>query len=274
MSEAAKRYEEKRIQVGNAMKWCIAGAFCLLVPPVGILLILIGFSKLKDAERDMKSLYKDAFVREPLARNFEQVVYEPTKGFSLPTVLSFQLCKQGDIFDSEDYIRAVHRGVMFEEAQVWLRGNEVKVGNSSQPTTFFKGRIMVFNFPSKIVSSVTVYDRNFEHRFLGKKEAKDLKVEMESVGFNNSFDVYSLAPHDAFYLLTPHVMERLQAMAGKVESIAMRVVGNCVILALHEPDNDAFDAKVNIGKVVYEQEIAKVQGDIDDIKMFIDVLLG
>ena len=80
-------------------------------------------------------------------------------------------------------------------------------------------------------------------------------------------------PHDVFYLLTPPLMERLQYLASKYQSIAMLIFGNRVILAFSEPDNNAFDAKVDIGKVVYEDEMAKVQGDIDDIRAFIDLIV-
>ena len=54
----------------------------------------------------------------------------------------------------------------------------------------------------------------------------------------------------------------------------MTVYGNRVVLAFNEPGKNVFDANVEIGKLDIEQEMAKVQSEIDDIKMFIATILG
>ena len=259
-NEAVLRLQERRDDVAKAMRFVIIGAFCLILPPLGLALIFIGYFKLKNAQKDMKALYKDAFVREPLANNFENVIYQPGRGFSLDSVKSFQLCTTGNRFYTEDYIRADYQGVNFEVAQVFL-GYVDNSGDSSYSKTYFDGRMMVFNFPNKLVSSVIIFDRKF-------------KVELEAVQFNKDFDVYAPDPHDAFYLLTPPVMERLQALATKYEGIAMNVIGSRVVLAFHEPGKNAFDSNISIGKVDIDLEMKKVQAEIDDIKAFISVLLN
>ena len=66
-NEAVLRLQERRDDVAKAMRFVIIGAFFLIFPPVGLALIFIGYFKLKNAQKDMKALYKDAFVREPLA---------------------------------------------------------------------------------------------------------------------------------------------------------------------------------------------------------------
>jgi hypothetical protein len=134
--------------------------------------------------------------------------------------------------------------------------------------------MMVFNFPNKLVSSVIIFDRKFKNRAIKKREVKKDEVELEAVQFNKDFDVYAPDPHDAFYLLTPPVMERLQALAAKYEGIAMNVIGSRVVLAFHEPGKNAFDSNISIGKVDIDLEMKKVQAEIDDIKAFISVLLN
>lgn len=179
----------------------------------------------------------------------------------------------GNTFYSEDYIRANYQGVDFEMAQVSVR----EVDNSDNKTTsvtYFDGRMLVFDFPDKIVSSVLIYSNKFKNRALRKKDLKKEKVELEGTQFNKDFDVYSPVPHDVFYLLTPQLMERLQFLAGKYESIAMDVVGNRVILAFNEPGKNAFDQDMDIGKLDYDKEVNKVQAEIDDIKIFISMILN
>ena len=272
-NEAVLRLQERRNDVAKAMRFVIIGAFFLVIPPIGLSLIFIGYFKLKNAQRDMKALYKDAFVREPLINNFENVIYEPGNGFTLDRVKSFQLCETGNSFYSEDYICANYLGVNFEVAQVYT-GYVDNSGDSSYSKTYFDGRMMVFNFPDKLVSSVSVFSRKFKNRAIKHKEAKENAVELEATQFNKDFDVYSPVPHDAFYLLTPPVMERLQVQAAKYQGIAMNVIGNRVMLAFNEPGKNAFDSNISIGKVDIDLEMKKVQTEIDDIKTFISVILN
>ena len=62
---------------------------------------------------------------------------------------------------------------------------------------------------------MTIFSDTFKHRAFSDKDAKDNKVEFESAEFNRLFDVYSLSPHDAFYLITPQFMERLFSLQSK-----------------------------------------------------------
>jgi hypothetical protein len=271
--EAIARLQEQRNAAGKSMLFVLLGAFFLIIPPIGLLLIFIGYQKVQRARREMPALYKDAFVREPLMNNFENVTYEPNRGFSEENVKNFGLCLTANRFWSEDYINATYQGVNFEVAEV----NVVDVdtsSDSSRSETYFEGRMMVFHFPNKLVSSVSVFSKKFKHRALSRREAKETEVELESMQFNNIFDVYSLTQQDAFYLITPHFMERLQLLADKYQSIAMRVVGNQVILAFNEPGKKIFDQNVEVGKLDIDQEMAKVQGEIDDIKIFISMILN
>ena len=96
---------------------------------------------------------------------------------------------------------------------------------------------------------------------------------MESVEFNKKFDVFSDNPHDAFYIITPNFMERLNALTTKYKSVAMSVTGRSIVVAFNEPENNAFDPKNMAGKVDYVEEQAKIQSDIDDIKIIISTIL-
>ena len=272
-TEAIDRLQKKRDALTKNMLWLALGAFLLIIPPVGIIVILFLVNRSMRIRSEMRGLYKDAFVREPLANNFENVHYEPNGGFLKENIESFQLCEMGNSFWSEDYIQASYQGVTFEVAEVHV----TEVDHSSdrdRSETYFEGRMLVFHFPNKLVSSVSLFSKKFKHRAIQKKEAKETRVELEMVQFNQEFDVYSETQQDAFYLITPHFMERLQFLAGKYESIAMRVVGNRVFLGFNEPGKNVFDANIDVGKLDIDQEMAKVQGEIDDIKTLITMILN
>lgn len=272
-NEAMMKLQEKRNKAGRTILFLVFGAFLLIIPPVGIAVLLYGAWRVQKLQKEMKDLYKDAFVREPLMNNFENVHYEPNGGFLRENIEAFQLCEMGNSFWSEDYIRATFQGVNFEVAEVNMREVD-RSSDSNRVETYFEGRMMVFHFPDKLVSSVSVFSRKFKHRPLSRREAKETKVELEMVQFNKDFDVYSENQQDAFYLITPHFMERLQFLAGRYESIAMHVVGNRVFLGFNEPGKKIFDANIDVGKVDINQEMAKVQAEIDDIKTFITMILN
>ena len=272
-NEAMMKLQEKRNKAGRTILFLVFGAFLLIIPPVGIAVLLYGAWRVQKLQKEMKDLYKDAFVREPLMNNFENVHYEPNGGFLRENIEAFQLCEMGNSFWSEDYIRATFQGVNFEVAEVNMREVD-RSSDSNRVETYFEGRMMVFHFPDKLVSSVSVFSRKFKHRPLSRREAKETKVELEMVQFNKDFDVYSENQQDAFYLITPHFMERLQFLTGRYESIAMHVVGNRVFLGFNEPGKKIFDANIDVGKVDINQEMAKVQAEIDDIKTFITMILN
>lgn len=273
-NEAITKLQQKRNAVGRSTLLLVLGAFLLIIPPIGVGVILFICWRVQKLRAEMKDLYKDAFVREPLANNFDNVVYEPKEGFTKENIEAFRLCEMGNRWWSEDYIRATYKGVDFEIAEVNVR--EVYEHSDERTTSenYFQGRMMVFNFPNKLVNTVAVYSRKFKHRALNQKVAKDYKVELESMQFNKEFDVYSADQQDAFYLITPHFMERLLLLSGKYESIAMNVVGNRVFLGFNEPDGNVFDANIEVGKLDIDKEMAKVQGEIDDIKVLIAVVLN
>ena len=272
-NEAITKLQEKRNKLTKTMLMLAFSVITLVIPPLGIAVLLFFAWRVKKLQAEMKDLYKDAFVREPLQNNFENVHYEPNGGFMKENIEAFGLCAMGNSFWSEDYIRASYQGVGFEVAEVHVRDID-KSSDGNRSETFFEGRMLVFNFPNKIVSSVSLFSRKFKHRPLSKREAKEMKVELESMQFNNDFDVYSETQQDAFYLITPHFMERLQFLCGKYESIAMHVVGNRVFIGFNQPGVKVFDANIDVGKLDIDQEMAKVQGEIDDIKNLITAILN
>ncbi len=274
-NEAITKLQEKRNKTGKGILFIAIGAFFLIIPPIGLVIILYGTHRIQKLRQEMKELYKEAFVREPLMNNFENVTYEPQWGFPADTVESFQLCQMGNQFYSEDYIRASYAGVDFEIAEVRVYDVYSTDDRDERSTTYFEGRMMVFHLPDKAVYPMSIFSRKYKHRAISRREAKQTKVEFESSRFNKAYDVYAQNEHDAFYLITPQFMERLEILADKyADGIALHMIGNSVALAISEPGKNAFDAEIEVGKLDFDKEMAKVQGEIDDIKMLITMILN
>ena len=216
--------------------------------------------------------YKELFVKGALEKNFQNVFYNPDKGFSKDDVRKFNLVMMGSDFSSEDYIKASYNGINFEMSDVNV-SDTTSDGENSSTTIFFKGRMIIFNIPDKKVSYMRLFSNSFHYSAVGRKD-KPNKIELESVEFNKEFSVYSENAHDVFYLLTPQYMERIQSLSTRYKSIAVNIWNNRVIFAFNEPKNDAFDASSVLKKLDYQNELAKIQADIDDIKVIINAMVN
>ena len=243
----------------------------LIVIVLFIALMFLGIKLDGDVGNKYKEIYKRLFVEEPLRKNFDRVYYNWKEGLTEPVVESFGLCNMGNRFRSEDHIIADYNGIHFEISDVYV-AHHSSSGKSSHTTIYFKGRMMVFNFPDKMVDSVKIFSRNFKHRRNSWIGQKPNKVEMESAQFNKDFDVLCSNEHDAFYLITPQLIEKLEQLQSKYKSIAIHICGNNAFVGFNEPHNNAFDPKSNFKETSYPEEMEKVQADMDDIKDIITIL--
>ncbi len=246
----------------------------LFSAPIGIfgcVVFLVGLYFFWGTNKKFKIQYKKIFVEKQLRDNFKNVIYDWSTGFSENQVASFGLCDIGNRFRSEDYLRAEYEGINFEQSDVTVQDVRSN-GRSTYTVTYFKGRMITFDFPEKFVSSVQIFSEQFKHRGRPFGNMRPQKVEMESVQFNKKFDVLALVPHDAFYLLTPHFMEKIEGLSRKYGSIALHIAGNRVFMGFNEPTHNAFDVDNMIKEISYPEQMEAVKKDIDDIKNIIEIL--
>ena len=75
---------------------------------------------------------------------------------------------------------------------------------------------MIFEFNQEFNANVQIAQKGFgnnrEKNFFVKKEEKFKKVSMESESFNKRFNVFAQNEHDAFYIITPSLMEKIERL--------------------------------------------------------------
>lgn len=114
-----------------------------------------------------------------------------------------------------DYIKAVYNGLNIELSDIELI-NEVEYEDEDGHTqkrseTCFKGQWLICDFGKELAGDVKVSAIDKKLRKQHKKDA----IEMESEAFNNRFLVLANDPLEAYYILTPHMMEYILAMADR-----------------------------------------------------------
>lgn len=222
------------------------------------------FKKSQNVKKEFQRLYKQTFVAQALSENFQNVTYMWESGFTQDAVKMFNLVQLGNRFKTEDYLSAYYNGIHFEQADVTVQYHTS--GKNSHTTTYFKGRMFAFDFPYKNVASV----RCISNSFMYKASSKNQKLKLESERFNKNFKTDAFYEHDAFYFLTPQMMERIESINARYGNVAVHLMGNKLFVGINMA-SDAFDHDYR-QKVEYYEEIKKINKDMQVIVDIINTL--
>lgn len=212
-------------------------------------------------KKEYRDLYKNTFVIPTLNSMLDDVEYDWHMGFTDIEVMGFGIIKIGNRFKSEDYISASYKGVKFRQADVVIK-NETGRGQDKNVQTYFSGRMFEFDFSSKVVANVKVFSKSY----LSYLNLAGEEVEMEDVDFNKCFHVFSLNALEAFYILTPQMMEKLTAINRHYPNIAFRFAPGKLYVGI--VTDDSFDVGVT-KKLSYPEEHARIK---KDVQVIIDII--
>lgn len=201
-------------------------------------------------------------IAEPILNNlFDDYTYRPSQGFSGAQLTSFKLYKESlQYATTEDMIEGTYKGVHYCQSDVKRehRSNESK-------EFAHNGRVCVYDFNKKLDGEILIANKdNTNIVSFGMQ-----KVSMESMAFNNAFQVYASDPHIAYYILTPQFMEYMLALNIRGE-FAMRIFENNIFV-LRNHINGIFEADMK-RPLDIDFEIGKSYVELKEILDFIDVM--
>ena len=218
--------------------------------------------------------FKNIFVKKALEDNFENITYNPDKGFDEEFIDEIGMLDTADSYHSNDLITGEYKGIKFECSDIHIQEEHKSTDSDGNTTTtwvtIFEGKLMIFEFNKKFKADLQVSSASFGAEALpwGKKFSR---VEMEDVEFNKNFSVYAESEHEAFYILTPHFMEKLKEIEEKINpAIMFCFVDNKLHIAL---DNNKDSFECNVFKPIDEKEIEEeIIKDIKEITNFVEAL--
>ena len=223
---------------------------------IGIVVTI--FVTYKDKQK-YKKMYKRDIVKVLLEDKVEELEYYPDKGIPYNEIADLNVINMGDKYSSEDFISGKYKGVPFRQADVRIIEESTDSEGKRTEYVTFMGRWMIFDFNKIFKANVQVVQKGFKtakhKRLFVEKESRYKKVSMESEVFNKLFTVYAQNEHDAYYLLTPSIMERL----SKIINNNMGKMMFCFI------DNKLHVA-INNGKNSFEPGSVFKSLNIDDVK--------
>lgn len=182
--------------------------------------------------------FKNTYVLSTIQSTnlFEELEYRPMDGISYDEIRDGGVvaCGKQKYFHSEDRLTGKYKDVQFVCSDVETK-YVVYSGKRREVRTIFQGQIMVF---SSLDCSKTSFChlQIFERKFLSniKGRTAQHKIQMKDKRFNKRFAVFAADPRNAFYILTPRMLEQIIQFADEVgEQVAITFIGSFMYVAIH-----------------------------------------
>lgn len=244
-----------------------------------VLTIIITAILSSKSTREFSLAFKNAFVLTSLKSVFSDLVYEPEKGLNESVISSTGMMYMGDRYSSNDYISGKYKNINVVQADVHIEEEEETTDSEGNTTTtwvtIFRGRWMVFDFNKTFKANIQVSQKGFGNSRISNWGAKIKykKVMMEDQDFNNKFRIYAQDEHDAFYILTPSLMEKIKWLTSNISGkLLFCFVDNKLHIGIQN-NKDSFEhgvfTKINEEKVVNEisQDIKLITNFVDELSL-------
>lgn len=216
-------------------------AFCIAAAAMGFYLLL-SWKKTYNAFNDnYKNKYVLLKIRE--VPGFSNLKYAAKQGITYDELLKANLLpgRAKSFYESGDYFEGAYEGIHFRASSV----KTYEPDNSA--LTIFDGQVIVFPTFHAFKTSETAI-QIFPKKQGGKMKGLTFreKVETENEAFNNMFSVYAENGHNAFYILTPQVLEDILEFAKIIQNHVYIVFSDQSMYLGCEQMHNPFNAVVDI----------------------------
>lgn len=252
-------------------------------PPTSLLVLagatmaaVIGWVTFSRRQKEFRSAYKQLVINNAAAGMFDRYLYSPEAGISRDDIAATGIMSLGNRYSSEDMVEGVYKGVSFRRADMYIADHR-STGKSSYTVVYLRGSWLTFQYNKKFLADLQVctkdfgYERAKTSRLFNSKEERRHKFETESIEFNRAFDCNCQQDAEAFYLLTPRVMQMLLLLKDEFDCPFMvGFVNNQLHFALNSGKNN-MEPSV-FGELNYTAEIEKNRRELKIITNIVDSL--
>lgn len=243
----------------------------LLLIAVIVAIVLIYKKKVSKYRKEYRSYYKDVFVKKMILQAIPDAVYEPYQGFPKAVISGTALMAMGNVYSSEDYIRGTFNGVSFERADVLIQDETTDSEGNTSTTTYLRGRWMIFESNKSFQGDLQIIQKgfNFANRrkgFFTKKADRRHVFKTEDESFNKEFQCLCQDEGEAFYLLTPGVMQGLKRLAAAMDG---KIMVGFVDNKMHVAVNSKKDSLEPPWRTITDEDINEVTREINAITSFV-----
>lgn len=227
----------------------------------GVVPTIIAVAGLQAKATKLKTIIVNSIMSDHITNG----IYRASPGVSSNIVYRSKVLSRASRFTSEDYIEGRINGVKFISSDVLLEDEDTSDGNHTSYTTVFEGQFYQFDFYKDFLGQIIITEDKMSTLFSSLK-----KIKLESIKFNKVFNVYTNNDHSAFYVLTPHFMERLLDLEKKYPgNISMSFIDDKFSIAIY---NNADTFKIPVFRKFNEKLIDEFKKDLQLIKNIIESL--
>lgn len=222
--------------------------------------------------------FKDYFVKRTLEKIFTDLQYDPDKGIPESVIAGTGMMYTGDRYTTNDFISGKYKNINFMQSDVHIEEEHQSTDSDGNTTTYyvtiFRGRWMIFDFNKTFKANVEICEKGFSgnraNTLFGK--SKYNVVKMESEEFNKKFRVYAQDPHDAFYIITPSLMEKIKRLeAINKGKLFLGFCNNQLHVGIDD-GIDSFEPGSCFFEINEEEVMNRMSTDVSKITMFVDEL--
>ncbi|MBQ6661067.1 MAG: DUF3137 domain-containing protein [Lachnospiraceae bacterium] len=247
---------------------------------IGIGIIVAGIIQLCvtsfTLEKKYRRQYKETMVNHVAKEFFEDFTYSPEKGFTKQYLNDMGIMSFGNEYKSEDMLSGVCSGVQFSRADVYIADTSTDSEGHSSTTVYFEGQWIEFEPHKRFGSDLQIIQKGFgfskkRKGFWVKKELRRHELETEDVDFNKRFTCMCQNDAEAFYLLTPSLMQAIRELTEVLPYKMMVAFVNRTMHVLIDTKRDSLEPSAPKGGN-FDRQIADVRQDIGMIPMIIQKL--
>lgn len=249
------------------------------LPIIPIIILLVAFFMFIFVTLKKRKAYVNSFkydiVEDILKNIFSNLYFNPSSGISQSTIKNTGMMQMGNRYSSDDHIRGKYKDIGFEQSDVCIQHVTRDSKGHTYTTTYFRGRWMIFEFNKNFAADLQVRESGFHYSksnsgWFTPKESRMEKLDLEDAQFNKDFDVYAENEHEAYYILTPHIMESIKTLRDRTDGkLILCFVASKLHVGVNSNDN-AFEPP--IFRRLDASIISSINEEINVITRFVDEL--
>ena len=248
---------------------------------IGIL-IMIGaliFMAITSAtiNKKYRRMYKATLVNRVAKDYFSQFTYQPEKGFTRDYLRGLGIMSFGSDYNSEDMLQGVYNNVPFTRADVYIADTTTDSEGNSSTTVYFRGQWLELQPNKRFQTDLQIIQKGFgftnkRKGFFTKKEDRRHVIETEDVEFNKKFQCLCQNDAEAFYLLTPTLMQAIMKLSQVLPYKMMIAFVDNTLHVLVDTHRDSMEPTLpKCGNL--DRPIADLRADMEIITGLISGLL-
>ncbi len=256
-----------------------------------ILVITIIFACIgKNWDKKLKLFVGENITKDVLSKKIDIIKYVPNNFMNQDFIKKCMILPKYDRINGSDYISGTYKGVKFTYCDLHMEWADKEREDGRTRTTYrtnFKGPLITIDLGQKIEGYVRIKERKTPRKeknflsdvFSGAADVLDIKtenniIEVESVEFNNQFEIKSTNDQMAFYILTPDFLESIvkaDELAQGYTNIEFR--GKDAVITINN-GVDSFELNKTIyNKNRLEKSRQTVRNDLNRVLGIIDKIL-